>query len=102
MAVILFVRVKSDLSDEELEKRMLERRDRFKEIPGLQQKIYGRNPETGDYCGIYFFEDQASLDSYRETELAKTIPTAYEAIEVRREVYDVLYPLHTERRPIEL
>jgi hypothetical protein len=102
MAVILFVRVKSDLSEEELEKRVVQRRDRFKEIPGLHQKLYGRNPETGDVCGIYIFNDHASLDAFRETELAKTIPTAYEATEVRREVYDLLYPLYTDRRPIEM
>jgi hypothetical protein len=50
-------------------------------------------------CGIYFFENQAALAAFRETELAKTIPAAYEAVDVRREVYDVLYPLRTERGP---
>jgi hypothetical protein len=100
MAVILFVRVKSQLDEEELERRLIERRPRFHEVPGLVQKIYGRDEATGDVCGIYFFEDQAALAAFRETELAKTIPTAYEAVEIRREVYDVLYPLHPERGPL--
>ena len=100
MAKILFVRVKSDLDPEELERRVMERRPRFKEIPGLVQKIYGRDESTGDVCGIYFFEDQESLLAFRETELAKTIPTAYEATDIRREVYEVLYPLYPDRGPI--
>jgi len=100
MAKILFVRVKSDLDPEELERRVMERRPRFKEIPGLVQKIYGRDESTGDVCGIYFFDDQESLSAFRETELAKTIPTAYEATDIRREVYEVLYPLYPDRGPI--
>ena len=100
MAKILFVRVKSDLDPEELERRVMERRPRFKEIPGLVQKIYGKDESTGDVCGIYFFEDQESLATFRETELAKTIPTAYEATDIRREVYEVLYPLYPDRGPI--
>ena len=100
MATILFVRIKSDLDPKELERRLLERRPRFLEVPGLVQKFYGRDQSTGDVCGIYFFEDQDSLSKFRETELAKTIPTAYEAKEIRREMYEVLYPLYPDRGPI--
>ena len=42
---------------------------------------------------------QAALDAFLQSELAQTIPTAYEALEVRREVYDVLYPLRSEKGP---
>lgn len=99
MATILFVRIKSNLDPEELENRIIERRPRFQEVPGLVQKIYGRDESTGDVCGIYFFEDQSALSNFRETELAKTIPTAYEAKEIRREVYEVLFPLYPDRGP---
>ena len=100
MATVLFVRVKSDLGPAELERRVIERRPRFKEVPGLVQKIYARDESTGDVCGIYFFEDQEALSAFRETELAKTIPIAYEARDIRREVYELLYPLHPDRGPI--
>ena len=99
MAAILFVRIKTQLDAEELERRLLERKPRFLEVPGLLQKIYGRDEATGDVCGIYFFESQAALDAYRQTELGQTIATAYEALEVRPEVYDVLYPLRPEQGP---
>jgi hypothetical protein len=100
MATVLFVRVKSELEPAELERRLMERRPRFLEVPGLVQKIYGRDESTGDVCGIYFFEDRNALARFRETELAKTIPSAYEATETRREVYEVIYPLYPERGPI--
>jgi len=99
MAAILFVRIKSQLDEDELERRLLERRPRFLDVPGLAQKIYGRDEATGDVCGIYFFETQAALEAFSKTELAKTIPTAYEASEIRREIYDVLYPLRPESGP---
>jgi len=102
MAVILYVRIKSDLDSEELDHRLNERKPRFLEVPGLIQKIYGRDEATGDVCGIYFFENKEALSAFRETELAKTIPTAYEATEVRREVYEVLYPLKPEVGPLSV
>ncbi len=97
MAAILFVRVKSQLEADELERRMKERQPRFLEVPGLMQKIYGRDETSGAYCGVYFFEDRAALAAFRETELARTIPSAYEAVEVRPEAYDALYLLRPEQ-----
>lgn len=99
MGVVLFVRVKTNLDPEELERRSLERRPRFREVPGLVQKIYGRDEATGDVCGVYFFVNREALAAFGKTELAQTIADAYEAVEVRREVYDVLYPLHPDRGP---
>jgi len=100
MAVILFVRIQSDLALEELERRVEERRPRFLEVPGLIQKIYGHDPASGDVCGIYFFKDRESLAAFRDSELAKTIPTAYEATDTRREVFDVMFPLRPEVGPL--
>ncbi len=99
MPAILYVRIKSNLDSDELERRLLERRPRFREVAGLIQKVYGRDETTGELCGIYFFEDREGLVAFRETELAKTIPSAYEAVEVRPEIYEVLYPLYPERGP---
>ncbi len=99
MAAILFVRIKSDLDAQEFDRRLLERRPRFRDVPGLVQKIYGRDDATGDVCGIYFFESKETLAEFRESELARTIPAAYEAVDVRREIYELLYPLWPERGP---
>jgi hypothetical protein len=96
---VLFVRVTSGLPPEELERRLAERRPRFREVPGLLQKVYGRDEATGAICGIYFFESGQALSEFKQSELARTIAGAYEAVEVRREVYDVLYTLRPERGP---
>ena len=101
MSAILFVRVKSDLPFEELELRVNKRRPEFKKVPGLIQKFYGLDKSTGDVCGIYFFEDQKALAAFGNSELAKTIPSAYEVIEVRKEIYDVLFPLYSDRGPVK-
>jgi hypothetical protein len=99
MEHVLFVRISSELDPEELDRRLIERRPRFLEVPGLVQKIYGRDPDTGDVCGIYFFESADALAAFRDSELAQTIPTAYESTTVRREVYQVLYPLRPQQGP---
>lgn len=99
MEHVLFVRISSDLDREEFDRRLLERRPRFLEVPGLVQKIYGRDPESGDVCGIYFFKNADALAAFRDSELAQTISTAYEATTARREVYEVLYPLRPEQGP---
>jgi hypothetical protein len=99
MPAVLFVRITSALGPDEFDRRLLERRPRFRDVPGLVQKVYGRDAETGDVCGIYFFDSDEALDQFRETELARSIPSAYEAVTVRREVYDVLYELWPERGP---
>jgi hypothetical protein len=101
VATLLFVRAKSTLDPAELDRRLLERRPRFLDVPGLVQKIYGRDESTGDVCGIYFFEDQNALAEFRASELARTIATAYEVSEIRMESYEMLYPLHADRGPIE-
>jgi hypothetical protein len=100
MPAILFVRVKSNLEPAEFDRRLLERRPRFQEVPGLAQKVYGCDTATGEVCGIYFFESAEALAAFRNSELARTIPSAYEAVDVRREVYDVLYSLWPDRGPL--
>jgi hypothetical protein len=101
MSAVLFVRIKSDLELNVIQRRMLERKPGFLEVPGLLQKIYGRDPSTGDLCGIYFFESQEALEAYLKSDLAKSIPAAYEAQDVRREVFEVLFPLRPDQGPVE-
>ncbi len=100
MATILFVRITSSLEPEELERRMLERLPRFREVPGLLQKVYVRDNASDAVCGIYFFADEASLARFRDSELARTIAGAYEAVDVRRETFEVLRSLWPERGPL--
>ena len=47
MSAVLFVRVGSEVERTKLERRVLEKKPSFLEVPGLIQKIYDRDPETG-------------------------------------------------------
>jgi heme-degrading monooxygenase HmoA len=93
--IMLVVRnLKSDLPWPELERRYKERMPQFREVPGLVQKYYSRNPQTGEVAGIYFWESEEALQAYLESDLRKTIPTAYELTEApvieRFDLVDVL------------
>jgi hypothetical protein len=87
--VILSVRFNSSLSRDDVERIVRERAPRFRDVPGLVQKFYGVDGD-GYYTGIYIFESPESLGAFRETELAKTIPEAYQVQDIRIERYDVL------------
>lgn len=92
--VIHFVRFTTHLTQEEVRQIMEERAPRFREVPGLLQKYYGYEPESGAFCGCYLFDSEESRQAFRQSELARTIPVAYQADEVRVEAYEVLLPLY--------
>ena len=92
--VIQIVRLKSALTEEELLKRAHERVPRFRATSGLLQKYYARLGAPGEMAGIYVWDSKESLQAFRETELAKSIPQAYETLEAPNiEVLDVLFQL---------
>jgi len=76
--IVQFVRLKSDLPEEELLKRAQERKPQFEAIPGLVQKYYVKIGEEGQYGGIYVWDSLESLVTFRESDLANTIAEAYE------------------------
>lgn len=93
-AILMIVRLKPGLSDEEMERVLRERAALFREVPGLLQKYYVRERDTGAYSGVYVWDSEASLKSFRESELAKSIPGAYRVTEPPKiEIYRILFPL---------
>ena len=92
--VIHFVRGTTPLGREEIQRIMEERAPSFREVAGLLQKYYGYEPESGAFCGCLIFNSEESRQAYAQSELARTIPSAYQAEEVRVEVYEVLFPLY--------
>ncbi|NQX97913.1 MAG: YdhR family protein, partial [Flavobacteriales bacterium] len=79
--ILQIIKLKSNLPEEELLIKAKERESQFKDIPGLLQKYYVKTGQSGQYGGIYIWESQESLNAYRESDLAKSIPEAYEIIE---------------------
>ncbi|MCG6919494.1 MAG: YdhR family protein [Acidobacteria bacterium] len=78
-AVMLIVSgLKSKLSHDELERRYKERMPQFRDVPGLLQKYYAYDPSTEEWAGIYLWDSEESAAAYLESDLRKTIPSAYE------------------------
>jgi len=77
--VMLIVRgLKSSLSHDELERRYQERMPQFREVPGLLQKYYSYDPSTEEWAGIYLWESEEAAAAYLESDLRKSIASAYE------------------------
>ena len=92
--VLQIIKLKSNLPEEELLKRAKERESQFNAIPGLMQKYYVKTAQPGEYGGVYVWDSPESLQSYRNSNLAKSIPEAYEIIEAPNiEIMDILFQL---------
>ena len=92
--LIQIIKLKTNLPEEELLKRAKEREPQFKAIPGLVQKYYVRTGQPGQYGGIYIWDSAESLQTFRESDLAKSIPEAYEITEAPNiELMDILFQL---------
>jgi len=95
--ILQIIKLKSNLPEEELLKKAREREPQFKEIPGLIQKYYVKTGQSGQYGGIYIWDSPEALQSYRESDLAKSIPEAYEIIEAPNiEIMDILFQLRNK------
>ena len=94
--VLLFVRFKSALAPDELERRYKQRMSEFQKLPGLLQKYYVYDKASGEWGGVYLWDSQASLESYMASDLRKSIAEAYEVVGTPRVepagVIDVLRP----------
>ena len=92
--IIQLVKLKTQLNEEELLRRAKEREPQFRAIPGLLQKYYVRLDQAGLYGGLYLWDSAESLQAFRESELAASIPAAYEVDEPPTvEVMDMLFQL---------
>ncbi|MBT8360531.1 MAG: hypothetical protein HKP41_12085 [Desulfobacterales bacterium] len=78
--IILTVKFETALSENEVLAVAKERADQFRSLPGLIQKYYVKLDQPNRYGGIYIWDCMESLQSYRESELASSIPAAYKVI----------------------
>ena len=75
--VVQIVRFKSGLSDEQVRQNYEERAPRYRAQEGLIQKYYLKFPETGEHGAVYIWESAAALKDFSESDLRRTILTAY-------------------------
>lgn len=92
--IMLSVRFKTKLSEAELYKVAKEREPLFRAIPGIIQKYYLKLAGDNEYGGVYIWDSMESLQAYRTSELAASIPEAYQVVEPPKvEVMDILFAL---------
>jgi heme-degrading monooxygenase HmoA len=95
--IVQMVKFKSGLSDEEVRRVIAERAPQYEALAGLRQKLYISEPETGEYGGVYVWDDEESMREFRQSDLAATIPDAYRVEgEPRVEIFDVVSILRAE------
>jgi heme-degrading monooxygenase HmoA len=70
--------LKSKLSHDEFERRYKERMPQFRDVRGLLQKYYSYDSSTEEWAGIYLWESEEAAAAYLESDLRKTISSAYE------------------------
>ena len=76
--IIQIIKLKSGLGKDALLEKAQERAPKFKAIPGLLQKYYVDLDDEGAYAGVYIWDSPESLQEFRSSELAASIPAAYE------------------------
>ncbi len=92
--IVQFVKFKSSLANDEVQRVMRERAPRFRALPGLVQKYYGLEEQSGEFTGIYLWDSEQSAKDFQDTELARTIPVAYKVEgKPRIEFFELLFPL---------
>src|SRR5215216_1793369 len=95
--VILFVKFRSAMSPAAVRDTMEARLPLFRAQPGLVQKYYAHEPTSGEWSGIYLWDSHEALTAFRASELARSIPAAYQVVGApRTEVLEVLFPLRPE------
>ena len=93
-SIMLIVKGKTELSEEEFLRVAKERKPQFEAIPGLIQKYYIKTKNPGEFGGVYIWDSMESLKKYKESNLAATIAKAYKLTgPPSTEIIDIMFDL---------
>jgi len=92
--LIQTVTFEATLSEAEVLRIADQRADAYRAVPGLVQKYYVKLDPPNRWCGVMVWESKEALAAFRDSELFRTVSTAYgikgaPAVEVG-EIFDVL------------
>lgn len=92
--IIQTINFKSQLTEEEVMRIAKEREPQFQAISGLIQKYYIKPQQEDHYGGVYIWDSVESLNAYRASDLAASIPKAYGIIGAPDiEIVDLIFQL---------
>lgn len=92
--IVQVTRFQSALDFERVLEVARERAPEFEKLPGLVQKYYTQAADGSRIAGIYVWDSAESLEQYRSSELAASIPDAYQVLGAPEvEVYEVAFCL---------
>lgn len=95
--IVQFVQFETPLSEEDVMAVAKERAPEFRAIPDLVQKFYLKLDKPNHYGGFYIWKSREAMLAFRETELAKSIPSAYKVVGTPVvDIHEVLFPLREE------
>ncbi len=75
-----FIKFETSLAEDDVIAISKERKPQFLNVPGLIQKHYLKLDEPNHYGGFHIWESREAMAAFRETDLAKTIPSAYQIV----------------------
>lgn len=82
------------LSDSEVLKLYDQRAPRYRQLPGLLQKYYIKDKQTGEYGTVYLWDSMQSMQEFQQSELSRSIPETYKITgQPGIEILDVVYTL---------
>jgi heme-degrading monooxygenase HmoA len=97
--IVSIVRFRSGLAAEQVQDLYETRSDRYRDVPGLVEKLYVRY-RSGEHGAVYVWESEDALEAFRASDLGRSIGSAYHVEgEPHSEVADVT--LVVDRRALQ-
>lgn len=98
--IVSLVRFRSELADREVQAMFEERSDSYRNLRGLVEKLYLRLRDTGEFGAVYVWESEEDLIRFRQSSIARTIPSVYQVEEAPTvEIADVRLLSSSRPRP---
>lgn len=94
---IQFVQFETTLTEAEVMAIAEERAPQFRAIEGLVQKFYLKLDKPNHYGGFYIWASREAMAAFRQSELARTIPSAYRVVGAPDvDIHELLFPLRDD------
>ncbi len=92
--IVQFVQFETALSEDQVMAIAKDRAPEFRAVPGLVQKYYLKLDKPNHYGGFYIWESREALMAFRQSDLAKSIPSAYQIIGAPDiDIHEMKFPL---------